>query len=268
MNPNLSRWPLLWIRYYCLMAVFFDFFAHLFILILITNQHYGRMTWDEHIYFTLDSLVGVFFRISKTLARCGSFIFLHIIRSMKKYLVIAVLAAIGIFNAFYLSIPAYKYWNGADSAALQMMPCDLSDKLSCSGILQNKRAIIFEIPLGNTDDAKFMDCSPPGTCWRKTFKVAFPMIAAVVYPVLFLIALYGYFRKGYGAAKLLTGLAAGGMMFNAYVIYQEFIVWVFCPLCAMCTVIIISIAILSMTIWWRPKVEKSAEESIIATSSR
>jgi len=64
---------------------------------------------------------------------------------MKKYLIIAVLAAIGICNAFYLSIPAYEYWNSENSAALQSMPCDISNKLSCSGILQNKRAIIFEL---------------------------------------------------------------------------------------------------------------------------
>lgn len=63
---------------------------------------------------------------------------------MKKYLIIAVLAAIGIFNAFYLSIPAYEYWNGENSSALQSMPCDLSESLSCTGILQNPRAIIFE----------------------------------------------------------------------------------------------------------------------------
>ena len=147
---------------------------------------------------------------------------------MKKYLIIAVLAAIGIFNAIYLSIPAYKFWNGADSTALQMMPCDVSEKLSCSGILQNIRAIIFSVG---------------------DFKVAFPMVAAVVYPILFLIALWGWFSKSMLPAKILTGLALGGMMFNSYVIYQEYIVSVFCPLCAMCTVIIITIFILSICIW-------------------
>lgn len=151
---------------------------------------------------------------------------------MKKYLVIAVLAAIGIFNAIYLSIPAYKYWNGADSAALQMMPCDLSDKLSCSGILQNPRAIILSIA---------------------DFKVAFPMIAAVVYPILFLIALWGWFSKTTCPAKILTGLAFGGMCFNGYVISQEIIVGVFCPLCAMCTAIIITIFIISICIWMQRK---------------
>jgi hypothetical protein len=149
---------------------------------------------------------------------------------MRKYLIIAILAAIGIFNAIYLSIPAYEYWNGANSQALQMMPCDISDKLSCSGILQNPRAIIFS--LGD-------------------FKVAFPMIAAIVYPILFLIALWGWFSKSTLPAKVLTAMAAGGILFNSYVIYQEFIVGVFCPLCAMCTVIIVAIAILSACIWWK-----------------
>ena len=149
---------------------------------------------------------------------------------MRKYLIIAVLAAIGIFNAIYLSIPAYEYWNGANSAALQLMPCDLSEKLSCSGILQNPRAIIFSI---------------------NEFKVAFPMIAVIVYPILFLLALWGWFSKSTLPAKLLTGMALGGMCFNSYVIYQETIVGVFCPLCAMCTVIIVSIFVLSILIWKR-----------------
>ncbi len=147
---------------------------------------------------------------------------------MKKYLIIAALAAIGIFNAFYLSIPAYQYWNGADSAALQMMPCDLSESLSCSGILQSPRAIIFS--LGD-------------------MKVAFPMIAAVVYPILFIIALWGWWSKTLLPARVLTGLSAGGILFNSYVISQEIIVGVFCPLCAMCTVIIVTICVLSVCIW-------------------
>jgi uncharacterized membrane protein len=147
---------------------------------------------------------------------------------MRKYLIIAVLAAIGIFNAFYLSIPAYQYWNGANSQALQMMPCDLSESLSCSGILQNPRAIIFSIG---------------------DFKVAFPMIAAVVYPILFLIALWGWFSRTTCPAKILTAMSAGGILFNSYVISQEFIVGVFCPLCAMCTAIIVTICILSICIW-------------------
>ncbi len=156
---------------------------------------------------------------------------------MRKYLIILVLALIGIFNAVYLSIPAYEYWNSANSQALQMMPCDLSETLSCSGILQNPRAIIFSIG---------------------EFKVAFPMIAVVVYPILALLALSGWIRKTTCEAKALTAMAAGGMCFNSYVIYQEFIVGVFCPLCAMCTVIIITIFVLSIMIWKREKTKKIA----------
>ena len=75
------------------------------------------------------------------------------------------------------------------------------------------------------------------------------MIAAVVYPVLLLVALWGWFSKRILPAKVLTFLAGGGILFNSYVIYQEFIVGVFCPLCAMCTVIIITIFILALLMW-------------------
>ncbi|MDD2693698.1 MAG: vitamin K epoxide reductase family protein [Candidatus Gracilibacteria bacterium] len=147
---------------------------------------------------------------------------------MRKYIIIAVLAAIGIFNAIELSIPAYQYWNGANASVLQSLPCDINSTLSCSGILQNPRAIIFAIG---------------------DFKVAFPMIALVVYPILFIIALVGWFTKKTCPAKTLTILAAGGILFNSYVIYQEFVVGVFCPLCALCTAIIIAIFFLALCIW-------------------
>lgn len=122
---------------------------------------------------------------------------------MRKYLIILILALIGVFNAAYLSIPAYQFWNGSNSFVLQTMPCDLTEKLSCSGILQNPRAIIFSIG---------------------TFKVAFPMIALVVYPILVILALIGWFSQKTYPAKVLTAMAAGGICFNGYVISQEIIV--------------------------------------------
>lgn len=75
------------------------------------------------------------------------------------------------------------------------------------------------------------------------------MIALVVYPLLFLLGLSGYIRRSLTEAKILTGLALGGICFNGYVISQEIIVGVFCPLCAMCTVIIVTIFFLSIWIW-------------------
>ncbi len=147
---------------------------------------------------------------------------------MRTYLIILSLTLIGFGSALYLSIHAYQYWNGADATALQNMPCDLSSTFSCSGILENPRAIIFSIG---------------------EFQVAFPMIALVVYPILFQLALVGYITRKIIFAKIITVMAIGGIAFNGYVISQEIIVWVFCPLCAMCTVIIITIAILGGLIW-------------------
>jgi len=142
---------------------------------------------------------------------------------MKKYLAIIVLTLIGMGSAIYLSIPAYQYWNSAESAVLQSMPCDISSTLSCSGILQNPRAIIFSIG---------------------EFHVAFPMIALIVYPLLFQLAVTGFVTRKVIFVKIITVMAIGGMMFNGYVISQEIIVGVFCPLCALCTIIITTIAIL------------------------
>jgi hypothetical protein len=105
---------------------------------------------------------------------------------MKKYLIILILSLIGLGNAIYLSIPAYEYWNGANSMVLQSLPCDISSTLSCSGILQNPRAIIFSIG---------------------DFHVAFPMVALIVYPILALIALSGYIRQSLTEARVLTGMA-------------------------------------------------------------
>lgn len=142
---------------------------------------------------------------------------------MRKYLIIFVLALIGVANAAYLSYHAYDFWFGANAEALRNLPCDLSSMFSCSDILRNPRALVFGIP--------------------------FPMIALIVYPILTLLAISGYLRQSLTEAKILTGLALGGMCFNSYVIYQEFVVGIFCPLCAICSVIIVTIFILSLRIW-------------------
>jgi uncharacterized membrane protein len=144
--------------------------------------------------------------------------------SQKKiYLVILILALIGVFNAAYLSYHAYGFWFGANADALRMLPCDISATFSCSDILSNPRSLVFGIP--------------------------FPMVALIVYPILSIIALIGWMTRTTCPAKILTGLSAGGICFNSYVIYQESIVGVWCPLCAMCTVIIVTIFVLSIMIW-------------------
>lgn len=148
---------------------------------------------------------------------------------MKKYLIIAVLAAIGILDAAYLSYHAYGIWFGANAEAIRYLPCDISSVFSCTDILKNPRALIFGLP--------------------------FPMIALMVYPVLFILALIGWFTKKTCPAKVLTGLAAWGMCFNSYIIYQEFIVGIFCLFCALCTLIIITIFFISISIWKWEKID-------------
>lgn len=148
---------------------------------------------------------------------------------MKKYLVIAVFAAIGVVNAWYLTYETLQIFAAqAQGGIFGGLPCDISNTFSCSGILSNPRAIIFTIG---------------------DWKIAFPMIAALVYPILLIVALWGWFSKDTCPAKILTGLAGGGILFNGYVIAQEVIVGIFCPLCAVCTVLIILIFIMSIMIW-------------------
>jgi uncharacterized membrane protein len=78
------------------------------------------------------------------------------------------------------------------------------------------------------------------------FGIPFPAIALVVYPVLLLIALLGYYKKITTHRSWLRWLSLGGMMFNGYIIFQEtFVIKAFCPLCLLCTGIIITIHILS-----------------------
>lgn len=141
----------------------------------------------------------------------------------KIYLIILLLCIIAIGNASYLSYHAYAFWFAENADALRNLPCDISSMFSCSDILKNSRALIFGIP--------------------------FPMIALMVYPILAILAIIGYVKKSLTPMKIITVMALMGMCFNGYVIYQEIIVMIFCPLCAMCTLIIITIAILAGYQW-------------------
>ena len=76
---------------------------------------------------------------------------------MKKFLIIAVLGLVGIFNAAYLTNSFY-----AASSSF----CDISQTVSCSSALNIPELIFFGLP--------------------------FSAIALGVYPILFLIALISY----------------------------------------------------------------------------
>lgn len=145
---------------------------------------------------------------------------------MKKLYTILGLALFWLANAVYLTISAFNY-QAWDTSKLF---CDLSSTFSCSSLFAFDFAWIAWFP--------------------------FPSIAMVVYPVLIWIALLGIFGKINKHFHILGTLAILGMMFNAYIIYHEFQVGIFCPACLACTLAITLIALLSM-IWIYQSPKKS-----------
>jgi uncharacterized membrane protein len=144
---------------------------------------------------------------------------------MKKFTVIMILSVIATINAWYLTSKAFGYFAGKTF-------CDINSTWSCWNVVSHPAAFIGPIP--------------------------FPMVALVVYPVIFLLAWLGlrsaHKKKFY---TILTYLAAWGLLFNSYFIAQEaFVIKAFCPLCLLCTWIII--AILIMSIVWAKQSKKVA----------
>lgn len=140
---------------------------------------------------------------------------------MNKYRIIIVLAVIAIVNAAYLSYKAY-FFRYVDPLGLTSF-CDFSSFNSCSEVLRHPLSNVFGIP--------------------------FPWVALVVYPILLGLAWYGYKHQSYTQAKALATLSFLGMCFNGFIIYREILfIKAFCLLCFMCTLIIISIFFLSLSI--------------------
>ncbi len=137
---------------------------------------------------------------------------------MKKlFVAVIVLAAFAFGNAVYLTTQAYTLKiKMAESVGNYSTFCDINSTFSCSNVLLSPRAQFFGLP--------------------------FPAVAMVVYPIIFLVALLGYLGICRKAFPILAGMAIGGMCFNGYYIFQEAVyIGSFCPLCLMCTAIIISI---------------------------
>lgn len=132
-----------------------------------------------------------------------------------------VLAAVAVLNAGYLSYKAYGY-HFAGNPVLSTA-CDAFGAGSCSDVLRHPLSLVFGIP--------------------------FPFIALVVYPILFCIAWYGRCHATTMPAKVLMVLSGMGMGFNSFIIYREiFFIHQYCLLCLLCTVIIISIFFLALSI--------------------
>ncbi len=140
---------------------------------------------------------------------------------MRKYQAIIILSAIALVNAAYLSYKAY-FFRYIDPLGLSSF-CDFSTFNSCSEVLRH--------PLSNV------------------FGMSFPWAALLVYPVLLGLAWYGYKQQSYAQAKVLAVLSFLGICFNGFIIYREiFFIHAFCLLCFMCTLIIISIFCLSLSL--------------------
>jgi uncharacterized membrane protein len=142
-----------------------------------------------------------------------------------KLLIISILAIIAFFNAFYLSYDwlfVKSTWSTVYSLAWSSTwaPsfCDVSETISCSKVLENPLAHFFWIP--------------------------FPVPAMIVYPLILILSILWYLNKIQNIFKILIFIAVGWLMYNWYFIYMEtFKIWAVCPLCMICTAIII-------TIWW------------------
>lgn len=134
---------------------------------------------------------------------------------MKKYIIICVLAVIAFINASFLT---YKSYAPATDTF-----CDINSRFSCTTVLSSSIAKIGWI-------------------------IPFPMVAMIVYPILFVLAYLWRKQKNSKYFKTLAVLSAMGIVFNSYFIYLEAtVINTFCPLCLICSAIILTIFFLSLS---------------------
>ncbi len=146
---------------------------------------------------------------------------------MKHYRSIVILSAIAMINAAYLSYKAY-FFRYVDPLGLTSF-CDFSKFNSCSEVLRHPLSNVFGIP--------------------------FPWVALAVYPILLGLAWYGYKKQSITQAKIIATFSFLGVCFNGFIIYREILfIKAFCILCFICTLIIITIFILSLKIVKESKV--------------
>ncbi len=138
-----------------------------------------------------------------------------------KFKIIQVLSVVAFINAGYLSYKAY-FVRFIDSAGFSSF-CDISSTFACTDVLRH--------PLS------------------QVFGMSFPWIAAVVYPVLFVLAFLGYKSKKMVYGKVLTVASFLGVLFNSFIIYREFFyIHAYCLLCLLCTAVIVGIFMISVSI--------------------
>ena len=144
---------------------------------------------------------------------------------MKKLIIICILATLAFFNATYLTYQNYQIENAPEWSITSF--CDLNNTFSCTNVLSSPYSKIFWMP--------------------------FTAVAMAVYPILFLIAFLWVMWIIKKPFHILAYMAWGWILFNSYFIYQEYAnIWAYCPLCLICSWIIITIFVLS-AIWIKNK---------------
>ncbi len=142
-------------------------------------------------------------------------------RMKNKFLIILILSVVAFINAVYLSYKAYfvKYVDPVGMTSF----CDVSEIFTCTDVLRHPLSQVFGIP--------------------------FPWIALLVYPVIFVVAFYGYTRVKRVYARVLAVISFLGILFNGLIIYREtFFIHAYCLLCLLCTIIILSIFLIAISI--------------------
>lgn len=135
---------------------------------------------------------------------------------MKKLYSIIILAFISFLNAVYLTIEAFRLKAWVTSEFI----CDINAQLSCSWLFTFDFPRIFGV-------------------------IPFPLIAMFVYPIIATVAFLWVKWKCKKPFLPLLIIAILWMLFNSYFIFNEYLVWVYCPACLACSVAITTIAIIS-----------------------
>lgn len=143
----------------------------------------------------------------------------HIMKN--KFLAIQILSALAFMNATYLSYKAY-FVRFVDPNNLTSF-CDVSKLFTCSDVLRHPLSQIYG--------------------------VSFPWIAMLVYPIIFSISFFGYKKMSPRYGKMLAAVSFLGVMFNGFIMYREtMFIHSYCLLCFICTLIIVSIFVLAISI--------------------
>ncbi len=154
-------------------------------------------------------------------------------KPMKKLITIIILSFIASINAAYLTYNAYllrasqnqfNLWNW--NTDVVGFACDINSTFSCSSVFTHDFAWMFGIP--------------------------FSLIALIVYPIILIIAFLWIKNKINNMYKILLIMVIWWIIFNWYVIINEYFAWVYCFLCLICTAIIIAIWGLSL-VWFKTK---------------